>query len=422
MKRIITYLIIILCIFSSIVFAEGKDYLNEFSDVSTWHWAYETIQKLSSKGIISGYPDGSFKPSNTITRAEATKIIMAALEPNGVFPYPIEEYPDVPTNHWANRYVVNGRLYVAPYDDGFFRPDQAITRLEFSNAVAKCIKNLNYTIESDTNTDTIELTDIDNLNEEDINNIKLLIKLGIINGYEDKSFRPNNFLTRAEACKVLSLSLIYKDKGLDDVISQTTSWYELDTVSGWHNPLQFDNEGNIKYFIRTGRDGNSVNQIYYNGQYFMTPNAEVKTMKKEKLYTPDGKEWDVKWFGGLVVEYVVENGKYKVIDHYQEKEYSFDTEYITAEDAINVMKELFPYTKYEFIEKDSNLFYCNEYTPKTNDYMGSMIVNSAFKDSNDQIWISVEELREHVWSEEVNGNTKSKIDMFNELEGNNGNL
>ena len=407
-KKILLILMLLLTVSFNIIFAGDTKYLQTYSDVSTWHWAYETIEKLSSKGIISGYPDGSFMPENTITRAEATKLLMLALNENHVFSYGINVCEDVPARHWASKYIINGRLYIKPYDDGLFRPEQKITRLEFANAVAESLKFVIITTDADTNVSNITLNDISNLDVESINNIKFLVKLGIINGYEDNTFRPNKTLTRAEVCKILSLSLIYKEGEINDVMSKTTSWYKCDPESGWHAPVSYDVNGNIKYSVIN----NGVpTQLYYNGKYFMTSNPDITTVKQEKLYTSDGKVWDIRWFGGDVVEYVVQNGKHKIINYYQEKEYEFNTEFISEEEAIKILEELFPYAEYDFnVEEDK--IYSYKYVAGTQKNMGTMSVSDSYFENNNEIKVSVADLQAIIWSEEVNDNTQSTIDFY----------
>ena len=51
-----------------------------FSDLSEEHWAYENITKLVDEGVINGYPDGTYRPESTVSRAEFLKLIMVALE------------------------------------------------------------------------------------------------------------------------------------------------------------------------------------------------------------------------------------------------------------------------------------------------------------------------------------------------------
>ena len=411
MKKIVLFLMVILLVVFGIAFAEEKNLLVEYSDVSTWHWAYETIQKLSANGIISGYPDGTFKPSNNLTRAEAAKILMTALNPNGVFKINIDVCPDVTSKHWASKYIINGQSYITLYEDGLYRPEQNITRLEFVNAVAKSLEFTNVIVKPTVDSDEVVLKDINGLDEDSIKNIKFLIGLGIINGYEDNTFRPNNNLTRAEACKVLSLAMLYRENGIKEVVSGKEAWTQVDPSSGWNSNMYFDTDGNIKFYIHSS---NKPIQIYYNGEYFMTPNNTITTVKKEKLYTPDGKEWNVKWFGIDVVDLVREDdGTQKIVDYYQEKEYTFDSNYVTSEEASKILKELFPYMDYEFTYNGTNVM-CYQYTYNNHRDLGYGSCSNSYIDENKQIWVHLGNLQSEIWMEEVNGNTQSRIDWINE--------
>ena len=63
-----------------IKYIEEGHTMQDFKDVSENHWAYMAIKELSDKGIINGYPDGTFKPDKPITRAEVCSIISSILE------------------------------------------------------------------------------------------------------------------------------------------------------------------------------------------------------------------------------------------------------------------------------------------------------------------------------------------------------
>jgi hypothetical protein len=97
--------------------------------------AEEAVAKLSSLGILQGYPDGTFRPDNTITRAEFSKIVAYA----GGFGKAAEYlgatntgFSDVSANHWAAGYVAvaANKGYVKGYEDGTFRPEATITDAE----------------------------------------------------------------------------------------------------------------------------------------------------------------------------------------------------------------------------------------------------------------------------------------------------
>ena len=61
-------LIIVLVVFST-------SYVWAYSDLSSTHWAYDSVMKMKDKGIILGYPDDTFRPNNLVTRAELAALI-----------------------------------------------------------------------------------------------------------------------------------------------------------------------------------------------------------------------------------------------------------------------------------------------------------------------------------------------------------
>lgn len=100
---------------------------NSFSDIKTGEWYTKAISTLENAGIIGGYPDGTFKPNASITRAEMATIIakFASLDANG------KTFTDI-KGHWAQSYIelAAGNGWINGYEDGTFRPDKNITRAE----------------------------------------------------------------------------------------------------------------------------------------------------------------------------------------------------------------------------------------------------------------------------------------------------
>lgn len=100
---------------------------NAFSDVSAGSWYSTEVSTLARAGILNGYPDGTFRPSKAITRAEMAKIIavFADLKDTKV------TFKDI-QGHWAQHYIelAAGNGWILGYPDGTFRPQQNITRAE----------------------------------------------------------------------------------------------------------------------------------------------------------------------------------------------------------------------------------------------------------------------------------------------------
>ncbi|MEN9216626.1 MAG: S-layer homology domain-containing protein [Gloeomargarita sp. HHBFW_bins_162] len=101
-----------------------------FSDTQGF-WANTCIQQLANRGIIGGYPDGSFRPNNPVTRAEfATMVNRAFLSGSGV--QGRVGFRDVPRNFWAYDAInqAAGAGFLSGYPDGAFRPGQNIPRVQ----------------------------------------------------------------------------------------------------------------------------------------------------------------------------------------------------------------------------------------------------------------------------------------------------
>lgn len=92
-----------------------------FTDIDSSHWGYSAVMKLVNDGTVKGYTDGSFKPANTVTRAEFVKMM-------GVGTVRREnDYSDVTNTHWGYDYIMTSEFDT---EDNAFLPDKAITREE----------------------------------------------------------------------------------------------------------------------------------------------------------------------------------------------------------------------------------------------------------------------------------------------------
>ena len=113
---------------------------NEFSDVNAGNWFNNAVSTMAAMGIINGYPDGSFKPNAPITRAEFAAIASrfdANASDEG------DWFSDI-SGHWAEKSIIkavnNG--WIKGYEDGTFRPNQNITRAEAMTLVNRVLHRL----------------------------------------------------------------------------------------------------------------------------------------------------------------------------------------------------------------------------------------------------------------------------------------
>ncbi|WFA08267.1 S-layer homology domain-containing protein [Tissierella sp. Yu-01] len=105
----------------------------DFPDVDSNRWSVRHIATLANGNIINGYPDGSFEPGKYITRAELATI---ASKFDRLNPSSSNKFSDI-DGHWADSYINSSALkgWVNGYPDGSFKPDQYITRAEFVTLV-----------------------------------------------------------------------------------------------------------------------------------------------------------------------------------------------------------------------------------------------------------------------------------------------
>lgn len=112
-----------------------------FSDVPASHWARPFIDAMVRRGFVSGYPDGTFKPNQAVTRAEFAAMISGALNLAALSTVPgragTPPFTDS-AGHWARDAIAQAWRtgFLSGYPDGSFRPDSGILRMEAYNALA----------------------------------------------------------------------------------------------------------------------------------------------------------------------------------------------------------------------------------------------------------------------------------------------
>ncbi len=111
-----------------------------FSDVPQDQWFAPYVNALVAEGVINGYPDGSFHPNAPLTRAEAVKLIVTA---KAFVPFEEEQYllDDVSKGHWGASYI-NAAVSNGVSDgdlgyDGTFKPDKLVSRGEFTDMICR---------------------------------------------------------------------------------------------------------------------------------------------------------------------------------------------------------------------------------------------------------------------------------------------
>lgn len=215
---------LIALIISSMIVITGASaaYGAEYTDVQTSNWAYDAINSMSDKSIVIGYPDGSFKPNNTVTYGEFIK--MALIAATG------EDAGNAASGHWAQNYYDKAleRGYFTEYDIERSMLGEKITRAHMALIISSILGDIKIK-----NYDEIQegITDITYRTPYEYD-ITKSYATGILTGYEDKTFRPNKTLSRAEAAAVIYRLVDESQRILPD---SDTIWPLEEVISNYKN-------------------------------------------------------------------------------------------------------------------------------------------------------------------------------------------
>lgn len=195
----------------------------QFSDIKG-HWAEEGIRLLVEKGAISGYPDGSFRPNKEITRAEFVTLIVKLFDLRSndqtaidqVFyedTYTINREGSLDWSHWALKEINIATIRGIIQGTGAkqFSPDDLLTREQ----MAVIISNLIYKAKPYELQQLAEIafpmrdvpsifTDNGTISEWARHDVNTLSRLGVLQGYNDSTYRPEKLATRGEVVTILN--------------------------------------------------------------------------------------------------------------------------------------------------------------------------------------------------------------------------
>lgn len=198
MKRRSWMMFVALCLCFTLILPLTTLGAKDFSDIKG-HWANSYIVSLASQGYINGYPDGSFKPDRTMTRAEFTTALINCLGVTPATPA-TNSYSDT-SSHWARKYIeeaVKRGILVPSESTSGLGPDQDILR---SQAAAMLVRALQV----QPSAGQLKFTDSDEVERSLYRDyIKTAYDIGIISGFPDGSFAPFREMTRAQVCTVLT--------------------------------------------------------------------------------------------------------------------------------------------------------------------------------------------------------------------------
>ena len=176
---------------------------------------------------VQGYPDGTVKPAGNITRAETAAILFRLMDDTSRNNYYSTKsgFRDVAAGSWYNTYVatLNNAGVITDSSNGYFRPNEAITRAELAAMLAKF---------SETTGAANYFNDV-SASYWAANAIAICAKLGWITGYPDGTFRPDKNVTRAELMAMINRATGRAPKSADAFLPGMKTWID-NTSDKWY--------------------------------------------------------------------------------------------------------------------------------------------------------------------------------------------
>ncbi|XID90458.1 S-layer homology domain-containing protein [Paenibacillaceae bacterium WGS1546] len=171
----------------------------QFIDVDVNNWAYDAITSMSSRNVVSGYEDGSFRPDNPISREEFAKMIAVTFSLDLSVTQDVY-YSDIPPTRWSYPHILATKEYVTGYyppkGQPFFDPAAKATREDVATALVK-IMGLS------TDKYSTHFTDDSAISPNLRKYVNVAADYHLISGYPDGTFKPLNPISRAEVAALL---------------------------------------------------------------------------------------------------------------------------------------------------------------------------------------------------------------------------
>ena len=212
------------------------------------HWAQKEVEAAVASGWVDGYPDGSFKPEKSITRAEFTKMLLDAihLTPDSetvawmkahakmedIWGDPTEYTPKLydmsghwlTSQGWLDAALYSGMVVPDDYNGKNFRPEKAIARYEIALMTDRAL-GLVYPASQPVEGE-LPFTDKEEILDWMKGYVNESVKAGVLKGYPDGSFQPNKTSTRAEAVVMIQRMLEEMEEGLNPDITVVARYEE----------------------------------------------------------------------------------------------------------------------------------------------------------------------------------------------------
>lgn len=275
-----------------------------FSDISQTHWGYQYIAEMVNKKILDGYPDGKFRPENTISRAEfATIIIKAAgLEAKKVNS---SSFSDIKITDWYSPFVETAKDYLTGYraanGDYIYNPTAPALREDIAVAVVK-LKGYDKAKLANRSIIQAMFRDYESISENAKDYVAIAVENGLVSGYEDETFRAQATITRAEAAALLWRAFQYGNDnkgvgGQGNTSTNTPSETQPPKDQSSTAPVPGQPEQSMKFSVDTLVGG--IGQGDVDGSVMQARINQVNSMvvdKEDNIYFLDGDKKKVRKF------------------------------------------------------------------------------------------------------------------------------
>lgn len=278
-KIILIFLVLVLAV--SPVFAN-----NQFGDVRSDMWYSDWVNIIKELNITSGYPDGTFRPDNQLKRIELLSFTMKS----------IGRDIQVANGYWGqniiDQAVLEKIITSDPTDLMFSEPNGFVTREETArviyNAYLKNNSKVDIAIDKAVR---IKIVDFDNIGVQYIDGVVGVIASGIVEGYTDKTFKPNKTITRAEASVFISRLALADKRVIVDFSTPTLIYVGKDEYLDVSFTLHYEEEHNDIVNL-TKLIYNTENKDVENGYANMNYN-EYQSLLNVTLYPDESSYFDL---------------------------------------------------------------------------------------------------------------------------------
>ncbi|MEC4812741.1 MAG: fasciclin domain-containing protein [Scytonema sp. PMC 1069.18] len=196
---------------------------DSFSDIPANYWAQPFIQALAQRNIVTGFPDGTFKPQEPVERAEFATMIANAFNQNQVRPLASEGFRDVPKNYWAAPAIQEAFQtgFMEGYAGGLFLPEQPISKVQAVTALATGLRLSAKGSPSEILNNYYQ--DAEAVPDYATNPLAAATEANLVVNYPNvRVLNPQQTLTRAEAAALLYQALVQQGS-LEPVANNTTA-------------------------------------------------------------------------------------------------------------------------------------------------------------------------------------------------------